>query len=199
MGALRRFELVEYLLDYKIKVFFETGTGTGNGVRHATAYNFDKIYSIEIIKEQSSLMQEKFKEDSRVEIICGNSGEILKEHIIGIESPILFWLDAHFPGSFKQTMIEERWLAEKDEHIRFPLWNELTAIKRFRSGRDVIIIDDIKIFDEKTKYSNPTPDYCKTTYYKNYIDNFIRLFQKTHSHDLSKKDSGYLTLVPRKK
>ena len=71
MGELKRFRLNDFNEAYDLKVFVETGTSDGKGVSTAKQYNFEKIFSIEIVPEQAKKMSDFFQQDTRVEIITG--------------------------------------------------------------------------------------------------------------------------------
>ena len=112
------------------KIIVETGTYLGDGVSSYIGY-FDKIYSIELSEKYCQMAKAKFKSDSSIEIIQGDSAQILRTDIFPHE-PILFYLDAHFAGG-------------ETSDNGCPLIEELEAIVARKVPGDVIVIDDMRL------------------------------------------------------
>ena len=200
MGALNHFNLNSYIEKYNTTTFVETGLGRGDGLKYAQNSSFKKLYSIEILQSIIDLSKDDFANDERIEIICANSVDGLKD--IFKKTPkdenILFWADSHFPGyDLGLSAID----AEKDESIRLPLWNELLLIKESRpQSKDVILMDDLMIFSEIEVFPhNHLKDVhrIKNEVYKNYLDKIKNLFSETHEYQLFYEDSGYLAIFPK--
>ena len=51
MGSLKFFDLNDIVEKYQTSIFVETGLGWGHGVQFARTFNFEKLYSIELVKE----------------------------------------------------------------------------------------------------------------------------------------------------
>jgi len=51
MGHIKHFDIKKLKSDFKLTHFFETGTFKGEGVRSIQQFDFEKIYSCEIIEE----------------------------------------------------------------------------------------------------------------------------------------------------
>ena len=97
MGTLRKYELKTT----RCKVFFETGTGLGHSLKHALDNgDFSRLYSSEIHEKTAERATDKFKHHPNVSIINSDSLSALHQVVPTIpkEEPILFFLDAHFPG-----------------------------------------------------------------------------------------------------
>jgi hypothetical protein len=123
----------------KGNVFLETGTSWGGGIRLALDAGFQKIVSLEIDAEIANKASDTFHTQvyyGQVEIIKGDSAELLGSIIELINEPITFWLDAHLE--------ESQHGAFKDKHP-CPLYDELTFIRRHAVKEHVIMIDDMKI------------------------------------------------------
>src|SRR4051812_18995269 len=99
MGSLRRFALQTIKNQFNLKVFFETGLGWGHGVEYAQTADFEKIYSVDIVKEIVDRFTPKFASDPRVELICASSADALNKYCDEIKDNTFFYLDAHFPGA----------------------------------------------------------------------------------------------------
>ena len=79
--------------------FIETGTYKGGSVELALQCNFDKIYTIDISTQHKIECQYKFQkeiESDQVELLFGDSTDILPNIINKLNNPCLFWLDSHF-------------------------------------------------------------------------------------------------------
>jgi hypothetical protein len=145
MGTLPKYELKTA----NCKVFFETGTGLGHSLLHALDNgNFDLLYSSEIHDATANRAKECFKKNKNVEILNMTSLVALKNILINIspETPILFFLDAHFPGEVEDGF---SYSSNVPSGTSMPLKDELELIATFRSNsRDVIIVDDLKLYED---------------------------------------------------
>ena len=63
---------------------------------------------------------EKFKENAKVKLICGDSGEKINDILSQVNEPVTFWLDSHFSTSdlYKAPLVDS-----------CPILRELEAIK----------------------------------------------------------------------
>jgi len=147
----------KYAFRFSPKVFIETGTCCGDKV-NAFKYLFLKIISIELDKELYKQAKQRFKDYSNIEIIQGDSSEILPKILPGIRGTILFWLDAHYSGGITARGKKET-----------PILNELKAILNNHPKENIILIDDARLFVGKNDY--PTVDelinYLRENYYLN--------------------------------
>lgn len=194
MGHLRNFKIEEIQKDYNIKCFVETGTGYGKGLEYALESDFDKLYSIEYHEMVYHNIKNKFK-DERLSLINNSSSEALKELLPTLDNePILFWLDAHFPGA---DFGFGRHIDEKDEKLRIPLEEEIEIISKYRKDcNDYFLIDDLRIYEdgnfksgnwsERRKFGGDGIDFI----YKNLPNHNI-----TKSYD----NEGYIICIPKNK
>ena len=143
--------LKEFATKYNLKVLVETGTFYGDMVA-AMKKHFDKIYSIELDPYLFKVSKKRFKPESHIEIIQGDSSEKLKEVVKKINQPTLFWLDGHSSGG-------ETARGTKDT----PIYEELETIFESKDLGHVIIIDDARCFGGDPAY--PTIDILKKFIY----------------------------------
>jgi len=115
----------EILEKYKSEIFIETGFQTGSGVQKAIQVGFKKIYSIEIVKGYYNKGMEKYKDNSQVTLILGDSNKEFPKLLEQIKEPATIWLDSHFP---KYTT----------------LLTELKTLKEHPIKNHIILIDDIR-------------------------------------------------------
>ena len=113
-------------------VFLETGSYLGDGIQSALDAGFKRIISIEISEEYYNGCKKKFKGHKNVEIILGDSSEVLASTIDKIEEPITFWLDGHYSGG---DMPRGKYLS--------PLLQELEVIKHHPVKSHTVLVDDL--------------------------------------------------------
>lgn len=118
----------------KIPIFIETGTYLGstvNGVKDL----FEEIYSIELDTKLATRAKELFREIKKINILEGDSANVLPQLLKGINRPVLFWLDAHYSGG----------ITAKGE-VECPILDELKAIFNWWIPGSIILIDDARLF-----------------------------------------------------
>ena len=136
---IKQMAIEEYKNKFHTEILVETGTYLGEMVE-AQLNNFSKIISIELSKEFYKKAKQKFKNNSKVEILQGDSGKKLNEVVPLLNRPALFWLDGHY--SHGKTAKGEK---------ECPVPEELKAILK-SSLPHIILIDDAQLF-------NGTHDY----------------------------------------
>lgn len=129
--------------------FVETGTYNGRGVQLALNTRcFKKIYSIEFLEDRYKNCIEKFRHNATVELLQGDSAELLGRILQNVDRPCTFWLDAHGHG----TPIDRA----------SPLLKEIEAISKHHIKNHIILIDDVRSFGARPtnpqKHSWPTLD-----------------------------------------
>jgi hypothetical protein len=134
---------------FGITTFVETGTYLGDMI-FALQDDFESLSSIEIADNLYNDAMKRFKENSSVHIIHGDSGEKLAEVVHSLNVPSLFWLDGHYSGGGTGKGAKET-----------PIYKELEAI--FSSDlKHVIVIDDARLFVG-------THDYPKLTELESFV------------------------------
>ena len=128
---------------YRINVLVETGTYLGDMV-FAMQDSFEKIYSIELSPFYYQKAKQRFRKYNHINILEGDSGQILSALVPELKQPSLFWLDGHYSGG-KTAMGEKE----------CPVFEELKSI--FSSTLNhIIAIDDARLFIGQNDY--PTID-----------------------------------------
>lgn len=136
-----------YSKHYRCEILVETGTYLGEMVS-AMEGKFSKIYSIEIVEELYCKNVEKFKNNSDINLCCGDSSKVLKTICEKCNKRTLFWLDGHYSGGITGK-------GEKE----CPIWEELDSIFRYMEVPFVILIDDARCFVGRQSY--PTLEELK--------------------------------------
>lgn len=149
-------EILQYQQKHNLKVFIETGTYAGNTII-AVKDSFEKIYSIELNNFIYKLAKQKFKSFPHIQILNGESDDVLRSLLPNINNRALFWLDAHYSSG-----------ATSKGKKHTPIFEELDAIFTHKIKNHIILIDDMKDFigtndyptiEELTAYILENSDY----------------------------------------
>jgi hypothetical protein len=119
---------------YKNKYFVETGSYLGEGIQAALDCGFEKVISLEISEQYKAICDQKFYGNKNVQLVRGDSCNILYDSIKNIEDKITFWLDGHYSGGPTGLGKHE-----------YPLIQELEQINRHHIKSHTILIDDLRI------------------------------------------------------
>lgn len=126
-------------------IFIETGTYKGGSVELALECNFKKIYTIDISTQHKTLCESKFKseiESKQIELLFGDTIDVLPNVINKINEPCLFWLDSHFDVH-----------ADVRGKYDCPILYELDVIQSSNIKSHTIMIDDLRIFKRQTEWA----------------------------------------------
>lgn len=147
------------------QILVETGTFLGHMVE-AQKESFKRIYSIELGMNLFEHAREKFKKDTNVTIIQGDSGKVLPSVMKEISAPAIFWLDGHYSEGITAR-------GEKD----CPIYEELDAIFDNHKFNHIILIDDARCFTGQG-------DYPKIEELANYIHKKNDKYNLKVKHDI---------------
>ena len=134
MQAEKYATIREYAAAVGASTLVETGTFQGDAI-FACRDSFDRVYSIELDPDLHRQAVERFKDDSRIELLQGDSKYVLPRVLELVDGPAVFWLDGHYSGGITAR-------GEDDSPIVF----ELDELLVRRSTRDAILIDDARCF-----------------------------------------------------
>lgn len=194
MGSLKKFNLNFLIYKYDVKFFFESGTWKGIGLKYACASKFQKLISSEIVSDFATDAAKKFSHDKRVKVVNDSSVNALASELISLNGNCLFWLDAHYPGADdKQADYND----ELDEDIRLPLEKEVEIIsKRVNNYNDVIIIDDLRIYEDGPYKNGNIPHDILPPTVRN-IDFIYKYFTNSHVIEKFYDNEGYVVVYPK--
>lgn len=194
MGHLNRFNISSFKEKYNLAYFVETGTGKGVSLDYALTHNFEQYYSIEIHSIIFNEGKIKYQNYNNVNLFNDNSLNGLEQILKDIDPciPILFWLDAHFPGAdYGYSSYND----EKNTDLRIPLMRELEVIKKYRTeNKDVILIDDLRIYEDG-KYEDG--NWADRNQLGGSDCNFIYEFFPSHEISKDLRDQGYVIIEPK--
>ena len=118
------------------KVIIETGTYFGKGASFFSAY-FQKVHTIELSAKWHAKTSKLLAGHKNIKCYLGDSVNILPSLLPLFEQPLAFYLDAHYSGG--ETAKGE---------TEVPVLDELKLITK-RTYKDLIIIDDLRLFGSK--------------------------------------------------
>lgn len=148
---LKEKAIIEYFNEYHYKVFIETGTYLGEMV-YALKDKFYKIYTIELSEYLFKTARNRFKENTNIHFLQGDSGIALEKIVKQISEPVIFWLDGHYSGGNTSK-------GEFDT----PIIKELQSIL-LSPYSHIILIDDARCFG-----NSEFPDYPSIEVLKKFI------------------------------
>lgn len=124
------------------KIFIESGTFQGDGVKKSLEAGFKEVYTIEINAVDRQIAIDRFANEpelikltkgKKINFILGDSSIELENILKNIDSKACIWLDAHF-GAVNEYNFD---------HL--PLAKELAIIKKYSDKVETIWIDDIRL------------------------------------------------------
>lgn len=197
MGQLSDFDVGRF----GCNVFFETGTGRGDSLRFAVKSGFERIYSVEI--DMGTFLRYAVPIRVRwllrdITVIRGPSVSVLRRQLpfLSPRDRILFFLDAHYPGEHSRCF--RGYGAVQDKNVRLPLQKELETISELRSGcRDVILVDDLRIYEHGPYEDGNTPAWAETLAPQEKNIDFVRGLFPGHELHRDYRKQGYLIVLPR--
>lgn len=205
MGQITAFDLNNFIEKNGIKIYFETGTGECVSLEYALRYSFDKLYSVDIDKDLILSAKNKFSNNDRVELICDLSKNALLSVVPNLDKdkPVLFFLDAHFPGADFHKVSYEQSIREHKKDA-FPLEDELRIISSNRDiSKDVFVIDDFILYEEGEYESFKAGNLWQYKWLQDELNiqtdsSFIyELFKDSHDCIKDVRHQGYLIITPK--
>jgi len=130
--------LLNHLKKYNNKIFVETGTFLGNGLRCALDAGFEKCYTIEIHPYLFEKAKTRFKKEIKngnVVVYLGDSEKLLAGIVYQLHQPTTFWLDAHISSQYGEKLAKN-----------CPILGELDTIKKHHIKTHTLLIDDVNCF-----------------------------------------------------
>ena len=150
--------LAEYFEKHKPAVVIETGVWEGWG----SCFQFHNRAQV-IAIEQNDESAERARANG-YNVLTGDSAYILPTLIRTLETPAMFWLDAH----------TVEWI---DGYGSCPLLDELRTIREWEHGpSSVVLVDDIRMMDDTGWPGLPAVlGACAGTWEHQILDDILRL------------------------
>jgi hypothetical protein len=139
---LKRRTIVALANKHKFESFVETGTYRGDMLeRISKKTSVKEILSIELDQRLAVEAQFRFRKNPNIKILQGDSGSVLASIVPGLPQPALFWLDGHYSGGVTALGTTTT-----------PIFAELQSIEATKRDSDVLLIDDIRLFNGEDGY-----------------------------------------------
>lgn len=194
MGAIYQHDVRNFINNFNLENYVETGTGEGTCLEHVLQFNFKTYYSVEIYPQIYENAKSKFSNNKNCSILLGNSFEVLPEILKNIQGNTLFFLDAHFPGA---DFHYETYTSVKDYDTRLPLKKELQTISKIKDiSKDVFIIDDLRVYEDNNYGDGNWPLRAQAG--GDGIDFIYEIFDSTHNIEKDLRFQGFLIITPKK-
>lgn len=128
-------KMIEMRDSKNIDIFVETGTHIGDGSSWALE-NFQKVYSCEAAPKFFQYCQQRFVNESRIQLSNYTSQEFLPKiiQVLGDRKALVF-LDAHYSGG-------DTWKVDTE----CPVLEELTIL--LQNPNMFFVVDDVRLFIE---------------------------------------------------
>ncbi len=133
-----------YAKEFDCKVLVETGTFYGDMI-DALMDDFQELHTIQLSENLYKTACNRFRNNSKVHLIQGDSGSELAKLVPTLTERALFWLDGHYSAG-------ETALGDKET----PVFEELDHLYTLSNIEHVILIDDAREFGGNPAY--PTID-----------------------------------------
>ena len=136
-GSLSRAFVAEISRHFALSTFIETGTFRGDTIA-TLCRDFDKLISIELSEDLHQQARRRFASCHNVVLIKGDSASQLPRALDECDGCSAFiWLDAHYSGGGTAKGAQNT-----------PIIQEVESIHRSGTGRDLIVVDDLRLFWE---------------------------------------------------
>jgi hypothetical protein len=127
--------VIGYQRRHRLRNFVETGTYTGEMVQ-ALSGRVDRIISIELAPSLHAQAAVRFAGRRHIQLLCGDSADLLPAVLESLDGPALFWLDGHYMGGESGRGTQDT-----------PVMAEMAALLVHRLHGHVVLIDDARLFD----------------------------------------------------
>jgi hypothetical protein len=138
--AVKRRILAAYQQKHDLQVFIETGTFKGDTLDEM-AGRVKRAISIELSDEFHARARKRFEGRKNIELLHGDSGDVLPPLVASLREPALFWLDGHYSAGDTAHGIEAS-----------PISRELDSILASPVAGHVVLIDDVDQFSDQGGY-----------------------------------------------
>lgn len=135
----------EYARQFHLDTLIETGTFWGDMISASKRY-FRRILSVELSDYLHEKAKKRFAKQPHVELVLGDSGLMIRQILAALNTPALFWLDAHAMGTPGTSAAE----------LETPIVQEIQQVLNHPIKQHVVLVDDARFFNGEHDY--PTLD-----------------------------------------
>lgn len=196
MGQLARFNLSLLKQELGINTLYETGTGLGASLLWAHQSGISNLTSIEQDTGTLAAAKIKLKDVSAVNLLQGDTMDLINDLPTKTKDPCLIFLDAHFAGGADFKDVQAYLQSAKDPRS-LPLLEELRVLATKDLSSGWIIIDDARLYVDGPFASGECPNWARQWTHKPQLDECLALFASSHDLHLLRQDHGYFILMPK--
>lgn len=98
--------LKSYGRRYQLRTFVETGTLYGETTKAVCSY-FERVVTIELDLNLYRQATKRFRSNSKIDCVYGDSAWMLPEVLHSINQPALFWLDGHYSAGITARGVKD--------------------------------------------------------------------------------------------
>ncbi len=161
--AIKQKTILSFNQNKQYKYFVETGTYLGDMIE-ALRYDFDELYTCELVPFIYEKAQERFKGSKNIHLVLGDSTHALPIIMEQLNGSAIFWLDGHYSGG------DTGW---SDVNGGCPIYDEIKTI--FKSPfKHTIVIDDARCFNGDAVGYPKLEEFIQTVK-SNYLVEFIEV------------------------
>jgi hypothetical protein len=193
VGAIGRHPIEAWRIDHGLVMAIETGTWKGDGVAALLRAGYARVVTIDVDPAAGERALSRADVDaSRVDVVCGDSAQVLGDVLARWTGPALVWLDAHYPSAYGALGTE------------LPLLAEVRALAASGRRRDLVVADDLRIYGAPAS-TGPLPEESGDPLRRvplrrggsGELAEVTRLLSATHDLQFTDDDGGYLVALPR--
>jgi hypothetical protein len=195
MASLKRFNLRALSASTCIDTLVETGTGEGLSVRWALQCQFRAIHSVELEISLHARAEQFFTGIPFVHLSQGESTSFLLGLLPNLPGPKLVFLHAHLAGDadFELSSFDPSIKAPES----FPLLDEVKLLQNFFGPKDVLIVDDARMFQAGHFQDGECPEFARRWDEMLALEGLFEHWSNSHVLNVLECDHGYFCLVPK--
>jgi len=188
VGSIEWHDVPALVHEYGLRIFAETGTHEGEGLKLALRFGFMRAYSIEanprLCQKAIENVSKSFPRE-RFEIRNEKSPQGVDWILRQLDAPTLWWLDAHFPAMYGDDMTAEE----------LPFFGEVQRIVTAGREHDVIIADDMQVWlDMSTPFPNEPGTFRGDP---SEVYRAREILNETHITYIWREKGGFMLALPR--
>jgi hypothetical protein len=172
-GAYKRDVLRRVAREHRLRILVETGTYTGDTVL-ALSRDFERVVSVELSPQLHAVAVRNTAGRRNVELLLGDSAEVLPGVLAGLEQPALFWLDAHYSEG----------VTARGETVS-PIATELELVLGDATKGHVVLIDDAREFHDSARSGYPPVEV-------------VAAAARRHGYTMSESEDIFFLLPPER-
>jgi hypothetical protein len=116
-APIKWYYLARVLHQYALETFVESGTSSGDTCARMLTEGATRVYTTEAWEQAYAAAVRRFENDDRIDVLFGDSADLLPGILDKLDGPALFWLDAHYSGDGTAKLEKQTPIVEELEAI----------------------------------------------------------------------------------